>query len=167
MKRKDLLWFLAYPAYQIINTFRHEASHALAAMAEGAEVTEFVFWPTFRNGSFIWGYVNWSGSTTWFTTAAPYFCDMLVFFVALLIVLEARPNRRWLWINILVIGMLWPLINSAYNYSGGLAGGSNDVGRLLQVLDPVAVHLYFALTMLLYAWGIYHCYFRKKTWHPE
>jgi hypothetical protein len=48
-----------------------------------------------------------------------------------------------------------------------LAWGRNDVGELLGVLDPVAVHLYFILTLLLYAWGVYHCYFRKKTWHPE
>jgi hypothetical protein len=167
MKKKDFLWFLAYPVYQTISTIRHEGSHALAAMAEGAEVTEFVFWPGFRNGKFLWGYVHLEGSTTWFTIAAPYFCDLLIFFIALLIILEAKPQRRWLWINILIIGMLTPLLNSAYNYIGGLAGGRNDVGKLLGALDPIAVHLYFALTLLFYAWGIYHCYFRKKTWHPK
>ena len=54
MKRKDLLWFLAYPVYQTIGTLRHEGSHALAAMAEGAEVTKLVFWPSFSNGRFYW-----------------------------------------------------------------------------------------------------------------
>jgi hypothetical protein len=87
--------------------------------------------------------------------------------VALLIILEAKPRRRWLWLNILIIGMLSGLVNSAYNYFGRLGGNFNDVGELLGALDPVAVHLYFALTLLLYAWGIYHCYFRKRTWHPE
>jgi hypothetical protein len=167
MKRRDLLWGLAYPAYQIIGIFRHEGSHALAAMAEGATVKKFVFWPNFDRGSFIWGYVNWSGPTTWFTTAAPYFCDLITFFIALLIILGVKPQRRWLWFNILVIGMLSSLVNSAYNYSGGLAGSFNDVGELLYELNPVAVHLYFVITLLFYAWGIYHCYFRKKTWHPE
>jgi hypothetical protein len=52
------------------------------------------------------------------------------------------------------------------NYIGGLSG-PNDVGKLLSNLDPTAVHLYFALTFAFYAWGLYHCYFRKKTWHPE
>jgi hypothetical protein len=165
--KKDLLWLLAYPVYQTIGTFRHEGSHALAAMAEGAEVAKFVFWPSFHNGSFYWGYLYYEGPTTWYTTAAPYFCDLLIFFVALLIVLEARPKRRWLWSNILIIGMLSPLVNSAYNYFGGVAGGSNDVGDLLSCLDPAAVHLYFVLTLLLYAWGFYYCYSRKKTWHPE
>jgi hypothetical protein len=165
--KKDLLWLLLYPVYQTIGTFRHEGSHALAAMAEGAKLTDFVFWPSLDSGRLFWGYVSWEGYTTWFTTAAPYFCDLLIFFVALLIILEAKPRRRWLWFNILIVGMLSPLANSAYNYSGGLAGSFNDVGELLRDLNPIGVHLYFALTLLFYAWGVYHCYFRKKTWHPE
>jgi ABC-type spermidine/putrescine transport system permease subunit I len=163
VKRKDLLWLLLYPVYQTIGAIRHEGSHALAAMAEGAEVRKFVFWPNFDLGAFSWGYVSWHGSTTWFTTAAPYFCDLIIFFVALLIILEAKPRRKWLWLNILIIGMLSPLINSAYSYCGGLAGRLNDVGELLSDLNPIAVHLYFILTLLLYAWGLYYCYFRKKT----
>jgi hypothetical protein len=162
MKRKDLLWLLLYPVYQTIGTIRHEGSHALAAMAEGAKGTEFVFWPSFSNGKFYWGYVGWEGSTTWFSMAAPYFCDLSIFFVTLLIILEAKPRRKWLWLNILIIGMLSPLVNSAYNYCGGLAGHLNDVGKLLRDLNPVAVHLYFVLTLLLYAWGLYYC-FHKKT----
>jgi hypothetical protein len=86
MKKKDLLWLLLYPAYQIIGTLRHEGSHALAAMAEGADIKKFVFWPNFDLGTFQWGYVRWEGSTTWFVRAAPYFCDLLIFFVALLII---------------------------------------------------------------------------------
>jgi len=167
VKKKDLLWLLAYPVYQTIGTMRHEGSHALAAMAEGVKVTEFVFWPNFDLGTFQWGYVRWESSPTWFATAAPYFCDLLIFFVAILIILEAKPKPRWLWLNILIIGMLSPFLNSAYSYFGGVAGSYNDTGKLLGVLDPVAVHLYFALTLLFYAWGLYHCYFRKKTWHPE
>jgi hypothetical protein len=166
MKRKDLLWSLAYPVYQIIGTIRHEGSNALAATAEGVEVKKFVFWPNVELGHFSWGYVSWQGYPTWFVTAAPYFCDLVTFFIALLIILEAKPRPRWLWINILIIGMLSPFINSLSNYIGGLSG-PNDVGKLLGNLDPIAVHLYFALTFAFYAWGLYHCYFRKKTWHPE
>jgi ABC-type spermidine/putrescine transport system permease subunit I len=166
MRRGDLLWALAYPVYQIIGTLRHEGSHALAAMAEGARVTKFVFWPNFDLGRFHWGYVDW-GYSTWFATAAPYFCDLITFFVALLIILEAKTRRRWLRINILIIGMWSPFLNSAYSYGRGLASGRGDTGELLSVLDPTAVHLYFAVTLVLYAWGLYYCYFRKKTWHPE
>jgi len=130
MRKKDFLWFLLYPVYQTIGTMRHEGSHALAAMAEGAEVTKFVFWPSFYQGRFQWGYVRWVGSTTWFTIAAPYCCDLLTFFIAILIILEAKPKPRWLWFNILIIGMLSSFVNSVYNYFGGVAGSYNDVGRL-------------------------------------
>jgi hypothetical protein len=144
MKRKDLLWALAYPVYQIIGTIRHEGSHALAAMAEGAKVTKSVFWPNFHLGGLQWRYASWVvGATTWFTIATPYFCDLITVFVALLIILEVRPPRRWLWLNLLIIGVVSPLVNSAYNYSGGLRGSFNDVGVLLRDLNPVAVHLYF------------------------
>ncbi len=117
--KKDPLWFFLYPVYQTIGTIRHEGSHTLAAMAKGAEVTEFVFWPTFH--PFRFGYLSWDGFTTWFTYAAPYFCDLFIFSVALLIILEVKLKCSWLWLNILIIGMLTPLLNSAYNYSRGLA----------------------------------------------
>ena len=157
MKKKDFLWALAYPVYQIIGTIRHEGSHALAAMAEGADIKKFVFWPT----SGYFGYVSWEGSTTWFAIAAPYFSDLITFFVAFLIVLIAKPKPRGLWLNILLIGMLSPFINSLHNYRIGLAG-SGDVSRLLGSLEPLAVHLFFIITLLLYLWGIYYCYFRKR-----
>lgn len=167
MRKRDLLWSLLSPVYLTLGTLRHEGSHALAAMAEGAEITKFVFWPTSVDGRFYWGYYSYWGYTTWFATAAPYFSDLITFFAAVLIVLIVKPRHRWLWLNMLIIGMLSPLVNSANNYFGGLRSGRNDIGELLQVLDPIAVHLYFALTMLLYAWGLYYFYFRKKTWHPE
>lgn len=166
MKKKDLLWLLAYPVYQIIGTLRHEGSHALAAMAEGIEIGELVFWPNTNLGSFGWGYVFYYGHPTWFATAAPYFCDLITVFIALLITLVAKPRPRWLWLNILIIGVLSPFINSVANYGNGVLRGRGDVGELLGTLDPVAVHLYFALTFAFCAWAIYHCCFRKKTWRP-
>ena len=167
MKRRDLLWILAYPVYQIIGTIRHEGSHALAAMAEGVEVKKFVFWPNVDRGYFTWGFVSLDGYRTWFVTVAPYFCDLVTFFIALLIILEAKPKPRWLWINILIIGMLSPFINSLNAYVAGSTRSVGDIGHLLNSLDPISVHFYFALTLAFYAWGLYHCYFRKKTWHPE
>jgi hypothetical protein len=163
MKRKDLRWFLLFPVYHTFSTIRHEGSHVLAAMADGAEITKFVFWPSIRNGEFSFGYVGVEGSTTWFMRAAPYFCDLIIFFVAILVILEAKPQRRWLWLNILIIGMLAPFLNSAYNYFRGVARGLGDVGILLLDLNPIAIHLYFVLTLSFYAWGLYYCYFRKKT----
>jgi len=158
--KKDLRWLLAFPVYAIIAIIVHEGSHALAAMAEGARITKFVFWPTFHPVHF--GYALWHGPTTWFAMAAPYFSGLIVFLVALLIVLEAKPRPRWVWLNILIMGMALTFLNSALNYGYYLAGAQNDITKLVQCLHPMAVHLYFVLTMLLYAWGLYYCYFRKK-----
>jgi len=132
-------------------------------MAEGNKITKFVFWPGFYKYGFSFGYVGIEGSINWPIWAAPYLCDLLTFFIALLVILKAKPQNRWLWLNILIIGMLSPLINSAYNYCARLAGHFNDVGVLLVDLNPIAVHLYFVFTLLFYAWGLYYCYFRKKT----
>jgi hypothetical protein len=70
LQKRDLLWILAYPIYQIIGTIRHEGSHALVALLEGARVTEFVFWPSFTKYGFYWGYVRITGSTDWIFLAA-------------------------------------------------------------------------------------------------
>jgi hypothetical protein len=149
LHRKDLLWLLAYPLYQLIGTFRHEASHALAAVLQGATVQEFVFWPTSTGSGFRWGYVSWSGPTNWVVTAAPYLCDLATF--ALFFVICARwPLRRhWVWVNLVVIGLVSPLVNSAYNYLNGVRG-CGDVGRLLVTLPWQVVHTYFVATLALY-----------------
>ncbi|MCJ7621531.1 MAG: M50 family metallopeptidase, partial [Anaerolineae bacterium] len=110
LHRKDLLWLLAYPLYQLIGSLRHEASHALVAVLQGARLQEFVFWPSFTGSAFRWGYVSWSGSTSWVATAAPYLCDLATF--ALFFVICARwPLRgHWLWVNLVAIGLLCPLV---------------------------------------------------------
>jgi len=161
-RKKDFLWLLLYPVYQTIGALRHEGSHALAAMAEGARIREFEFWPSIRNGRFFWGYVRVTGRTTWFFSAAPFFCDLITFFVALSIILIAKPQRRWLWLNVIIIGMLSPIMNSAWAYFRGLTI-LNDVGNLLRILDSTAVHLYFALTLLLYICGILYCLHRRAS----
>jgi len=153
LHRKDLLWILAYPLYQLIGSFRHEASHALVAVFQGARVQEFVFWPSFTGSAFRWGYVNWSGSTNWVTTAAPYLCDLVTF--ALFFVICARwPLRRhWVWVNLVATGLVSPLANSAYNYLNGLRG-RGDVAQLLYELPGAAVQTFFAVTLALYALGL-------------
>ena len=149
MKITDLLWILAYPIYQLIGTFRHEASHAFVAILEGAKVTEFVFWPT----EGYWGYVNWEGSVTSATMGAPYVCDILTFGLFFVLCMAARFERRWVWLNAIAIGMISPLVNSAHNYRIGLRG-PNDVGRLLESISPIFVHTYFWITIGLYLVGL-------------
>ncbi len=149
MKITDLLWILAYPVYQIIGTLRHEASHALAALLEGARITEFVFWPT--RG--YWGYVIWEGPVTSATIGAPYVCDLMTFGLFFGLCMAARFERRWVWLNAIALGMISPLVNSVYNYWGGLRG-PNDVGKLLESLSPGFVHAYFWFTIGFYLVGL-------------
>ena len=158
MKITDLLWILAYPVYQLIGTLRHEASHAFVAMLEGARITEFVFWPT----EGYWGYVNWEGPVTSVTTGAPYICDLLTFGLFFVLCMAARFGRRWIWLNAIAVGMISPLVNSAYNYRGGLRG-PNDVGKLLESLPPTFVHAYFWITIGLYLVGLFVVFKWSRT----
>ncbi len=149
MKAKDLLWIFAYPLYQLIGTFRHEAGHALVALLQGETVTKFVFWPT----SSGWGYVVYEGPSTVAGIAAPYILDLFTFLFFFLLCMLVIFRRRWIWINAVAIGIISPLINSAYNYRGGLRS-NNDVGWLLKQIPPGIVHTYFWFTMTAYAVGL-------------
>lgn len=160
LKKSDLLWLLAYPLYQIIGTMRHEASHGLVAWLGGATITKFVFWPTVdQQRGFRWGYVQWSGPTNGLTLAVPYFADLLTFGLFFWLCMCISFPHRWLWLNAVIIGLVSPLANTAYNYLGS-AQGANDIGRLLLILPPLAVHAYLALTMVLYGiglWMVFKC----------
>lgn len=162
MKIKDLLWIFAYPAYQLIGTLRHEASHALAAMLEGAKITKFVFWPT----EGYWGYVRWEGPVTSFAIGAPYICDLLTFGLFFVLCMVGRFKRRWVWLNAVVLGMISPLINSFHNYRVGLRG-PNDVGKLLERIPPLSVHIYFWFTMGLYVVGLVLVFIWSRTARNE
>jgi hypothetical protein len=150
LHRKDLLWLLAYPLYQLVGSLRHEASHALVAVLQGASIEKFVFWPSFAGSAFRWGYVVWSGSTDWVATAAPYLCDLATFAFFFVLCTRWLWPRHWVWVNLVAVGLVSPLVNSALNYCNGLRG-RGDVGDLLRGLPGTLVHSYFVVTLLLYA----------------
>jgi hypothetical protein len=156
--RGDVMWILAYPLYQSIGAFRHEASHALVAVLQGARIREFVFWPASTGSGFSWGYVSWTGSTDWVATAAPYLGDLITFALFFGVCARVKLKRHWVWVNLVVVGMISPLVNSAYNYLNGLRG-RGDVASLLRELPDPAVHSYFAITLLAYvaalAWTLW------------
>lgn len=158
LRWRDLLWILAYPLYQLIGTFRHEASHAFVAVLQGARIREFVFWPTSTGSNFSWGYVSWSGSTDWVATAAPYLCDVATFAALFVVCTRLRFRRHWVWVNLVAVGLVSPLVNSAYNYVTGLRG-RGDVAALLGELWSPGVHCLFAVTLLGYlaalAWTVW------------
>jgi hypothetical protein len=154
LKKADFLWLLAFPLYLLIGTLRHEASHALVGWLEGAAITEFVFWPTTHRGGLWWGYVRFDSPTSWLTTAAPYVVDLLTFGLFFWLCIRYPFQRRWLWLNADIIGIISPLVNSAYNYQNAFRG-AGDIGRLLDVLPPTAVHAYMIGTIVLYAIGLW------------
>jgi len=159
LRRGDLLWILAYPLYQLMGTFRHEASHALVAVLQGARIREFVFWPSSGGSGFSWGYVTWSGSTNWLATVAPYLADLVTFALFFVVCTRVKLKRHWVWANLVIVGMVSPVVNSAYNYLNGLRG-RGDVAFLLQELPNPVVHCYFVVTLLAYlaalAWTLWH-----------
>ncbi len=154
---KNLLWVFAYPIYQVIGTFRHETGHALAAIAFGGVIEEFVFLPT----EGYWGYVRWDGPHNLFTTGAPYLLDLLTFLIFFVLCMQLSFRRRWIWLNLVIIGVFSPLINSAYNYRPN-PDRINDVDVLLRDGSAIMVHAYFILTLILYFAGLYILFTRAR-----
>ncbi len=162
LRLSDLLWLFAYPVYQILGTLRHEGSHAIAAILQGAQVTEFVFWPSMREQGLYWGYVRSQGETNWLFLAAPYVTDLITFVLFFAICMRVRFRRKWIWLNLIIIGMISPLVNSLYNYWGS-ENSYNDVGRLFANLPREIIHGYFILTLIFYVIGIWVTFRRSKS----
>jgi len=162
LRKKDLFWIIAYPIYQIIGTIRHEGSHALVALQQGARVTEFVFWPSITKHGFYWGYVRITGSTDWVFYAAPYLADLLTFALLFCVCMWVLIRRKWVWLNLMIIGIISPFANSLYNYWGSV-GSSKDIGKLFQVLPSPVVHGYFVLTLPVYLLGVFFVFRFSKS----
>lgn len=159
----DLLWILASPLYLSLGIIRHEGSHVLAAVGEGATITEFSFIPSVRpDGGFAWGYVLVDGDVSWLTGAAPYVCDLATFLTVLPICLFVDFKRRWIWLNLVILGILSPLVNSLNNYITGYTRGG-DVGYLRQVMGSIAVDTYFSVTIGAYLIGLFVVLCYSKT----
>lgn len=149
LKKWDWLWLLAFPIYLVIGTFRHEMSHAVVAHLQGAEILELTFWPSTYNGKSYYGYVLWQGETTWLAIAAPYFCDILTYGIIFPLVLLKRFKRHWLWLNLVIIGLISPMVNSLYNYLRG-----TDVQKLYEALPDLLIHGSFLLGLGLGLLGL-------------
>jgi Peptidase M50B-like len=160
MRWLDALWVLTYPIYQTLGTIRHEGSHALAGAAEGATITKFVIYPQHDLGRFTWGYTEWTGSTGWFTDAAPYLCDLIWFVGFFLIVTRLRIPNHPLWINLVIFGLISPLLNSGVQWIAGFTSPVTDVGKLRTELPDALVQIYFLLTLALYVVGLVAVFLR-------
>ena len=151
IRKRDWFWVLLLPVYLILSTYRHEAAHAIAATLQGAEVVKFVFWPSiYKTGEFYFGYVSWRGGTTnWLVDAAPYLLDILTYSIFFPIVYWIKFRWHGLWLNLVIIGLVSPIINSLYNY---IKGG--DVRDLLAALPNFWVHASFLLGLGLAGLGL-------------
>jgi len=152
---KDWLWGLGLPVYILIGTARHELSHALAATLEGAHVTRIHLLPSLTaDRHLLWGYVNWTGTATWLSLAAPYFCDVATFLLGLWLFRWKIRMPHWIRVQVFVIGVLSPAINSLYNYLGVWRNASADVPRVMTMISPVWVEVWMVLSLTLYGVGI-------------
>jgi hypothetical protein len=123
----------------------------------GGVIDEFVFLPT----KGYWGYVRWDGPHNLFTIGAPYLLDLLTFLIFFAICMQISFRRRWIWLNLVIIGVISPLINSVYNYRQ-IPGRANDVSILLRDGNETMVHAYFMLTLCLYVAGLWILFTRAK-----
>ena len=149
LRKRDWLWICLVPLYLLVGTFRHELSHAVAAHLQGAEILKLTFWPSIYQENFYFGYVSWRGETNWVVTAAPYFCDVITYGFFFPWVFFKQFRKRWLWLNLTIIGLISPLVNSLYNYLWG-----SDVRKLHEVLPSLLIHGCFLLGLGLGLLGL-------------
>jgi hypothetical protein len=162
LRRTDLLWLLALPLYVVVGTARHETCHAVVAAAEGARITRFVVWPSVYEHQFFWGYVVWEGRTDVLVSIAPYLGDLLTFAVFWMVLTRVRFRRHWLWVNLLVLGLVSPLVNSAYEGAVAAFTGAGDVAVAAAALPRFTVAAYMTATVLLYLAGVLSLMIRPR-----
>jgi len=149
LQKRDLLWMLLLPLYLVIGTFRHEAAHTVVAYLQGAEIIKLAFWPSIYQDKFYFGYVSWRGETNWLVMAAPYFFDVITYTAVFPLVFLKQFKKRWLWLNLTIIGLISPMINSMYNYLLG-----SDVRKLCELLPDLLIHGCFLLGLGLGLLGL-------------
>lgn len=143
-------WGLLYPLYQVIGTARHEASHAAVAMLQGARITEMAVLPSHRpERGWLWGYVRFQGGQTdWAVSAAPYACDIIWFALFAWILVRFRRMPAWLWANCLILGILSPWLDIAYNFAKAYLGVKGDVYHLMSALGTLPVQAAFIFVLV-------------------
>lgn len=163
IRKRDWFWLLAFPLYLVVGTFRHEFAHAVVAHAQGAEIIQFVFYPSIqKDGLFYFGYVSWRGATTWVVDAAPYLLDVITYVLCFPCVFCFGFRQHWLWLNLVILGLISPIVNSLYNYLRG-----SDVRNLLEELPDLPVHGFFLLGLGLSFFGLLLIFTKSKQAQKE
>ena len=172
LRRGDFLWLLFLPGYMMVNTLRHELSHALVAWLVGARVLAINVIPGWQLGHFSFGYVILEENAGWLVVAAPYLCDLILFIAVFGLLKFKRFEQRWVSINLVMMGLFSPLYNSL---SGFFNSNTvyNDVARLMTVLSELKVFYAFlfvisfyliALRKLYQLW-LFNSKYQAPFWH--
>lgn len=165
------MWLALAPGYMMVDTLRHEISHAIVAWLAGVQVLVIHFLPGKQLGYFSFGYIILGDNASWLIYAAPYFCDLILFTAAYFLLRHVRFRRRWMAVNLVSIGLVSPLFNS---FSGFINSFSitNDVTHLAILFSREVVTdlffgvgvYYFVLLRRLYRFSIFNRKAQPPFW---
>ena len=150
-KKSDVTWLLGAPFYILINSLWHQLASILLVWMTGGKVLSMSFLPIFSNSGWLrFGAVTWQGGIDCLILSAPYFADLLIFFCFAAIIYNFRIKHRWVLINLFIIGLLFPFVNSGYNYFLS-AFMKTDIIHIIELMPfEEVVHLYFVATLVGY-----------------
>lgn len=109
--------------YSPIQLQLHEGSHALMVKSYGHELVSYVGHPSKKDGEFYWGYIEYMPKNDRGEKAismAPYMYDSLAFATGSSVL--NKFDDGWVKEIVFTSLMLWPLINTTYNFLGANTG---------------------------------------------
>lgn len=159
MRTKKLLWLFAVPVYFVLHVLRHEFSHAVA---DWLQMMQGSFLPRLTADGLRASAAFWDSSTSWMTLAMPFFSDLAVFLFFFYICMAVPFRRRWIWLNLAIVGMFSPLVNTGWHF----ITRSMNMQALYQILPARLVNFYFLATLALYITGILLVVFFSRTTLP-
>lgn len=153
LRVSDTVWLAIAPLHALLTAARHEAAHALVAIARGGSIEAFVFWPNDDLGRRTFGYVLAEGADSdWISAAAPYLGDLALFAVGVptVALLRQSTRLRLLWLNAAAFMLVGPLADAVLNWRGGR---HSDFARLVDLFTSRPVHAAFAVVVSLLTTG--------------
>jgi len=148
-RKRDLLWLLAFPFYLTVGTFRHEGSHILAALAQGRDVFYLTVFPSLQTQTWGSTIIERDGAGTEIVDVSPYFVDAFLFAAFFIILMRVPCRRHWLWINLLILGPMTSVIDTANNYLALVRHEHGDLVPLENLMNPYLFHA-LCLTIFYY-----------------
>ncbi|MCD4751581.1 MAG: hypothetical protein K8R40_00740 [Anaerolineaceae bacterium] len=147
-KKSDLSWLLGAPFYILINSLRHQLASLLLVWMTGGKILSISFLPTFGNGGWLrFSTITWQGGIDWLILSAPYIADLIIFSCFAAITYYLRIKRRWVLINLIIIGLLFPIFYGGYDYFSSVFV-QTDITRIIESMPfEEVVHLYFVAAL--------------------